>query len=197
MKGIIRFFVFVGLSVVLIILYIFLIHTKSSAVIGKLQVTYSTVSDSLSKAKQIANRLPETQKEYNFLKKQWIVAQGMLPAKTETEELLSIVSKSATENNIKILSFKPGKLTAKQNFQEYPLSIKVIGKYHSIGRFFSDIGNLKRIIRIGDIKMTGKEGKEEGRGGGIETEFTASSYVYAGLRENVGKAKHVTKNPPK
>jgi len=193
MKGIVKFIIFIAVSVVLIILYIFLIHSKSSKEINRLQITYSTVSDSLSKARQIANRLPETQREYNFLKKQWVVAQGMLPAKTETEELLSIVSKSATENNIKILSFKPGKLSAKQNFQEYPLSIKVLGKYHNIGHFFSDIGNLKRIIRIGDIKMVAK--KDES--GGIETEFTASSYVYAGLRENVKKSEKGTKKPSK
>lgn len=184
MKGIGKFLIFLGISVVLVILYIFLIHTKSSNEIKKLRTTYSTVSDSLNKAKQIANRLPETQKEYNFLKKQWSVAQGMLPTEKETEHLLSIISKAATENGLKILSFKPGQLTAKANFQEYPLKITVMGRYHNIGKFFSDIGNFKRIIRVGDIKMTDKDNKN------IETVFTATSYVYAGIREKTtGKGK--------
>lgn len=174
MKGRVKFLIFIIISVIIIVLYIFLIHTKSSRQIGGLRNTFTTVSDSLSKARQIANRLPETQREYNFLKKQWVVAQGMLPTEKGVEHLLSSISKSATENNIKILSFKPGKLKSEKNFQEYPLSIKVFGKYHNIGRFFSDIGNLKRIIKIGDIKMSGKED-------GIETSFTATSYVYVGI----------------
>jgi len=176
MKAIVKLLIFLGLSIILVVLYIFLIHTKSSKEISKLRDTFTTVSDSLSKAQQIANRLPETQREYNFLKKQWEVAQGMLPTGKETERLLSIISRSATENHIKILSFKPGKLTTRQNFQEYPLNITILGEYHNIGIFFSDIGNLKRIIRIGDVRMMEK--KEEG----IETIFTASSYVYAGIR---------------
>ncbi|OQX56662.1 MAG: hypothetical protein B5M53_00340 [Candidatus Cloacimonas sp. 4484_209] len=187
MKGIIKFLIFVGVSLVIIVLYIFLVHTKSSHEIVKLRSTYTTVSDSLSKARQIANRLPETQRKYNFLKKQWAVAQGMLPTQKEVEHLLSVISKSATENNVKILSFKPGKLTAKQNFQEYPIDIKITGKYHNIGRFFSNIGNLKRIIRIGDIKMVSK--KEEG----ITVTFKVTSYVYVGI----GKAPVYTKGNKK
>jgi len=187
MKDIVKFFIFLGISVVLIVLYIFLIHTKSSKQITELRSTYTTVSDSLSKARQIANRLPETERQYNFLKKQWIVAQGMLPIEKATEELLSIISRSATENNIKITSFKPGKLTTQQNFQSYPLSIKISGGYHNIGCFLTDIGNLKRIIRIGNIKMVSKE---EVR---IETDFTATSYVYAGFREQSGGKRKVQK----
>lgn len=178
MKGIGKILIFLGISVVLVVLYIFMLHTKTSKTIKDLRRDYSTVSDSLSKARQIANRLPETQREYDFLKKQWTHAQGMLPTERETEHLLSIISKAATENNIKITSFKPGGLTSKKNFQEYPLKITVLGKYHNIGKFFSDLGNLKRIIRIGDVKMQYKKDAEV-----IETIFTATSYVYAGLRE--------------
>jgi type IV pilus assembly protein PilO len=188
MKGIGKFLIFLGVSVVIILLYVFLIHTKTSKQVAELKATYRTVGDSLNTARQIANRLPETQKEYNFLKKQWTVAQGMLPTEKETENLLSIISRAATQNNVKIVSFKPSQLTTKANFQEYPLKITVLGKYHSIGRFFSDIGNLKRIIRIGDLKMVVKENEV------IETVFTATGYVYSGLRDQPkGKKKGAKK----
>jgi type IV pilus assembly protein PilO len=178
MKGIGKILIFLAISVVLVVLYIFLLHTKTSKTIQDLRRDYSTVSDSLSKARQIANRLPETQRDYDFLKKQWVHAQGMLPTERETEHLLSIISKAATENNMKITSFKPGALTSKANFQEYPLKIIIVGKYHSTGKFFSDLGNLKRIIRIGDIKMQFRKDVKA-----VETTFTATSYVYKGLRD--------------
>lgn len=188
MKGIGKFLIFLGISVVIILLYIFLIHTKTSRQVTELRATYRTVGDSLNTARQIANRLPETQKEYDFLKKQWTVAQGMLPSEKETENLLSIISRAATQNNVKIISFKPGQLTTKANFQEYPLKISIIGHYHNIGRFFSDLGNLKRIVRIGDVKMTIKEKH------GIETIFTATGYVYSGIRDQPkGKKKGAKK----
>lgn len=194
MKGLTKLLIFIAVSVILVVLYHFLIHTKSSKEIKKFKETYSIVSDSLSQARLIANRLPETQREYNFLKKQWVVAKGMLPSEKITEQLLSIISKAATQNNIKVLSFKPEKLTAskvssKQNLQEYPLSIKILGSYHHTGRFFSDIGNLKRIIRIANVKMTGKKEK------GIETVFTATSYIYSGVVEK--KSKKEVKKPKK
>jgi type IV pilus assembly protein PilO len=182
MKGIGKILIFLGISVVIVVLYVLFVYSKSSKQIKDLREKYSTVSDSLSKARQIANRLPETQREYDFLKKQWTYAQGMLPTERETEHLLSIISKAATENNIKITSFKPGALTSKANFQEYPLKITIIGKYHSTGKFFSDLGNLKRIIRIADIRMQyDKQSKT------IETTFTATGYVYAGLRDETTK----------
>lgn len=184
MKGIGKILIFLGVAIVLVVLYYFLIHTKTSKEIKTLRDTYSTASDSLTKARQIANRLPETQREYDFLKKQWIHAQGMLPVKKETEQLLSIISRAATENNVKITAFKPGKLTAKANFEEYPLNITILGKYHNVGKFFSDLGNLKRIIRIGNIKMVNRKDEET-----VETTFTATSYLYAGLRPEGKKPK--------
>lgn len=177
MKGTMKLLVFLILAIIIIVAYVFLLHSRTSNEIEKLQDTLTTVSDSLSKARQIANRLPETQREYNFLKKQWDVAQGMLPVEKATEQLLSLISKSATGNNIKILGFKPNKLRKEKNFQAYPMSIKMLGKYHKIGEFFSEVGNFKRIIRIGDVRMSWDD-----NAGGIVTDFTATSYVYVGRR---------------
>jgi Tfp pilus assembly protein PilO len=184
MKGTVKLLVFLIVAIIIIVVYVFLIHSRTSKEIAKLKDTFSTVSDSLSQARQIANRLPETQREYNFLKKQWDVAQGMLPVEKATEQLLSLISKSATGNNIKILGFKPNKLKKEKNFQAYPMSIKMLGKYHKIGKFFSDVGNFKRIIRIGDIRMSWDDQAE-----GVVTDFTATSYVYVGSRTREGTSQ--------
>jgi type IV pilus assembly protein PilO len=52
-------------------------------------------------------------------------------------------------------SFKPGPILVREHYAEWPIALKVTGKYHDIGSFVADIANLSRIVTLHDMVLTG------------------------------------------
>jgi type IV pilus assembly protein PilO len=49
--------------------------------------------------------------------------------------------------------FKPGNEVVGDFYAEMPISIKVIGAYHDLGAFATDISKLSRIVTLNDISI--------------------------------------------
>ncbi|MBU3736585.1 MAG: pilus assembly protein PilO, partial [Methylobacterium sp.] len=58
--------------------------------------------------------------------------------------------------------FKPGQDRPADFYAEMPISIRVVGTYHEIGGFATDISKLSRIVAFGDFSIApaAKEGKD-------------------------------------
>jgi type IV pilus assembly protein PilO len=56
--------------------------------------------------------------------------------------------------------FKPAPSENQREFYaELPITVKVVGTYHDMGAFASDVGQLSRIVTLNDVAIqTGKDG---------------------------------------
>jgi type IV pilus assembly protein PilO len=55
--------------------------------------------------------------------------------------------------------FKPGSVVVRDYYAEQPIEIRVVGSYHDIGAFASDMANLPRIVTLNNMSLnTTKEG---------------------------------------
>lgn len=83
-----------------------------------------------------------------------------LPNRSQMDALLVDINQSGLGRGLQFELFKPaaGEI-ARDFYAELPIQLKVIGSYHDIGAFASDIGGLSRIVTLNDIALAaGKEG---------------------------------------
>jgi len=83
-----------------------------------------------------------------------------LPNRSQMDALLVDINQSGLGRGLQFELFKPaaGEI-ARDFYAELPIQLKVIGSYHDIGAFASDIGGLSRIVTLNDIALAaGKDG---------------------------------------
>ncbi len=83
-----------------------------------------------------------------------------LPNKSQMDALLVDINQAGLGRGLQFELFKPASNESQREFYaELPITIKVIGTYHDMGAFASDVGQLSRIVTLNDVAIaTGKEG---------------------------------------
>ncbi|GMR01124.1 MAG: type 4a pilus biogenesis protein PilO [Gammaproteobacteria bacterium] len=102
-----------------------------------------------------------------------------LPNETEIETLLTDISQTGISSGLEIEYFKPLGLRPKEFYSEYPIKLKVTGRYHEFAEFISGVAALPRIVTVQDIAIKPSDSKS---GVKLTMELTAITYQY--LDEN-------------
>lgn len=114
-----------------------------------------------------------------------------LPNSTEVPDLLVDITQAGLGRGLRFNLFKPGSEGKKGFYAQLPISIEVIGPYHQIAGFVSDVAALPRIVTIANITITPAKGKKQ-RGTQLKMVATASTYRYLSgseVRKSKGKKK--------
>lgn len=80
--------------------------------------------------------------------------EKQLPSKAEMDALLSDINQAGLGRGLQFELFKPGQVIVKDYYAELPIDIKVVGNYHDVGAFTSDIANLPRIVTLNNMNLT-------------------------------------------
>jgi type IV pilus assembly protein PilO len=130
----------------------------------------------------------EIEKTFGALLKQ-------LPDKSQMDGLLTDINQAGLGRGLEFELFKPGQETQAEFYAEKPISIKVLGSYHDLGAFATDISKLSRIVTLNDISITtgNKEGSKDAKlattDGMLVMEATAKTYRYLDADEIAEKRK--------
>jgi type IV pilus assembly protein PilO len=96
-----------------------------------------------------------------------------LPNRSQMDALLVDINQSGLGRGLQFELFKPAaRETSRDFYAELPIQLRVIGNYHDIGAFASDIGGLSRIVTLNDITLAG------GKGGSLVMDATAKTFRY-------------------
>jgi len=77
-----------------------------------------------------------------------------LPNKSQMDALLVDINQAGLGRGLQFELFKPAQHeTMKDFYAELPISIRVTGSYHDMGKFASDIAQLSRIVTLNDISI--------------------------------------------
>lgn len=111
-----------------------------------------------SKIQQAIN-LEALQKQKQQVAEYVVTLEKQLPSKAEMDALLSDINQAGLGRGLQFELFKPGQVVVNDYYAELPINIKVIGNYHDVGSFASDIANLPRIVTLNNMNLaTGKDG---------------------------------------
>jgi type IV pilus assembly protein PilO len=143
-----------------------------------------------SKARKAANlqayktQLAEMEKSFGAMLRQ-------LPNKTEVPNLLVDISQTGLAAGLAEKLFEPQAEIRKDFYAELPISIRLTGGYHQMGKFASGIAALPRIVTLHDIEIVPGKGE-------LTLNVTAKTYRYLDEEEQqaaAGKAGPGNKKP--
>jgi len=96
-----------------------------------------------------------------------------LPNRSQMDALLVDINQAGLGRGLQFELFKPASQESARDFYaELPIQLRVIGNYHDIGAFASDIGGLSRIVTLNDIALSG------GKDGSLVLDATAKTFRY-------------------
>lgn len=96
-----------------------------------------------------------------------------LPNKSQMDALLVDINQAGLGRGLQFELFKPAPSeNAREFYAELPIQVKVVGTYHDMGAFASDVGQLSRIVTLNDVKI------EAAKDGILMMEATARTFRY-------------------
>jgi len=118
-----------------------------------------------------------------------------LPDKSQMDGLLTDINQAGLSRDLEFELFKPAQETQAEFYAEMPISIKVLGTYHNLGAFATDISRLSRIVTLNDIAVTtlnkepNKDIKASAADAVLVMEAIAKTYRYLDADELAAKRK--------
>lgn len=78
-----------------------------------------------------------------------------LPDRSQMDGLLTDINQVGLARGLEFELFKPGKEVIGDFYAEMPIQIKVVGNYHDLGAFATDVSKLSRIVTLNDLVISG------------------------------------------
>jgi type IV pilus assembly protein PilO len=173
--GIVKVFLIILLCVIVAAAAYFLVITPKLEELAKVEmeeVNLRTIFD--EKAAKAAN-LDAYKQQLDEMRQSFGALLRQLPNKTEIETLLTDISQTGISSGLEIELFKPEGLVQKDFYAEYPIKLKVTGRYHQFAQFVSGVAALPRIVTLQNIEIE-PAGKDSGVK--LSMELTAVTYQY-------------------
>jgi len=110
-----------------------------------------------------------------------------LPDRSEMDGLLTDINQSGLGRGLEFELFKPGQEVVADFYAEMPIQIRLLGNYHDIGAFATDVSKLSRIVTLNNIAITPVTKNLKGGGGTLALEAVAKTYRYLDSSEIASK----------
>ena len=113
-----------------------------------------------------------------------------LPDKSQMDALLVDINQAGLGRGLQFELFRPGSDAVREFYAELPISVKVIGTYHDMGAFASDIGQLSRIVTLNDVTISTQ------KDGNLVMDATARTFRYLSDEEANAQRKAAAPKKP-
>ena len=153
----------------------FLDTTKQTAELKKVSAEEQQLRNIFSEKQAKAANLEAYKQQLDEMRTSFGTLLRQLPNKTEIETLLTDISHTGLSSGLEIDYFKPEGLRPKEFYSEYPIKLKVTGRYHEFAEFISGVAALPRIVTVQDIAIAPSSEKA---GVKLTMELTAITYQY-------------------
>jgi type IV pilus assembly protein PilO len=176
------------LMVVIIVIGYFLDWQEQSEALERAQVEEVTLKETYLIKKRSAVNLEIMRQQLQEIEQALSVMLKQLPNKSELDALLVDINRAGLGRGLQFELFKPAASeTIKEFYAELPVTVRVIGSYHDIGAFASDVSQLPRIVTLNDIDIT--PGKEQH----LVLNATAKTFRYLDDEELASQSKSNSK----
>ena len=149
--------------------------TKQLEELKKFQSEETTLRKTFSEKHAKAVNLEAYKQQLEEMESSFGALLRQLPDSTEIETLLTDISQTGISSGLEIAYFKPEGLSPKEFYAEYPIKLKVTGRYHEFATFVSGVATLPRIVTLQGIVI-----KPEKKDNGVKLtmDITAVTYQY-------------------
>jgi type IV pilus assembly protein PilO len=108
------------------------------------------------------------------LRKRLDAAKERLPQEREIPQVYRQVSDLATQSGLGVSLFQPKPPEDRDVLTEVPIAITAEGTYHQMGAFLQRVGQMPRIVSLGEFRMLGIDRAP----GTVRAELTLATYTF-------------------
>ena len=152
----------------------FLLVSPLQAEITTLEGRRTQLATELAQARSQVAELQRFRREMAELQAKLDVLKAKLPTEKETPALYRSLSEAAQGAGLGVSLFQPREPRPKDYVSEIPITITAEGGYHQLGLFFEKVAGLERVVKVGEMKLTGLV---KGRSA-LRAELTLATYMY-------------------
>jgi len=143
--------------------------------IAKLEDQYVEKDRKIREGRAIEQRLPEFEREIESLERKLSDIAQILPTGRETGDLLRWIKNLGDQSNLDLKSFAPGAMVPVEFYEEFPIEMQVVGRYHDLGIFLDRVSKYSRIINVDRLAIRSAPSTANKT---INATFTATTFVY-------------------
>jgi type IV pilus assembly protein PilO len=143
--------------------------------VDQLQSDLAVKQSEIREGLAIEQRLPEFEREIASLERKLSDIAVILPTGPETGDLLRWIKNLGDQSNLDLKSFSPQQMQPVEFYKEFPIEMKVVGRYHDLGIFLDRVSKYSRIINVDKLNMQATREDPEKT---INASFTATTFVY-------------------
>jgi type IV pilus assembly protein PilO len=172
-------------AVMLLFGYWYFLYQPKAAELSAIQVRVDSLErkNQQAKADIASGSLQKLRAQAAEYEQSLKVMRQLVPRSNEVAALLEDISTAARRVGLDLATVQPMPVLPGEQFDTYRYKLAVIGGYHPVGQFLSNVGSLNRIIAPVTmvIKLQPKAGRTKARikkdESLIETEFQVQTYV--------------------
>ncbi|MFW5431878.1 MAG: type 4a pilus biogenesis protein PilO [Methylophilaceae bacterium] len=155
-------------------------YEKAAAKEQELRQTFTAKKRESVKIEAYRQQMDDIEKTFGALLKQ-------LPDRSEMDGLLTDINQSGLGRGLEFELFKPGQEIVADFYAEMPIQIKLLGGYHDLGAFATDVSKLSRIVTLNNMSISPVAKGVKGGGGVLALEVVAKTYRYLDSSELASK----------
>jgi type IV pilus assembly protein PilO len=139
--------------------------------------------EALKSRNQTARRLTEqngrseVERRLTLYRDQLVRVEGLIPSNEELPDLLDAISAEAQRTGVELALIQPAGATAESYYTRRTYQLAVLGHYHEIGAFLTEIASLPRIITPTSLNVTVKSDSLSAGDPTLEAKFAIETYV--------------------
>jgi type IV pilus assembly protein PilO len=139
--------------------------------------------EALKSRNQTARRLTEqngrseVERRLTLYRDQLVRVEGLIPSNEELPDLLDAISAEAQRTGVELALIQPAGATAESYYTRRTYQLAVLGHYHEIGAFLTEIASLPRIITPTGLNVTVKSDSASTGDPTLEAKFAIETYV--------------------
>jgi len=113
-------------------------YREKTAVLLQKKKDLRDAREMVSRYSEFLARASEINRKVDFINKR-------LPGQINIADTIRDITKSATESNIDVVNFQPGREVNKGSYKEFPIVINFASNYTELGNFLSRVGYIERL----------------------------------------------------
>lgn len=166
-------------------LYWYFVYSPRGVTLAKTQTQVDALlqQNQRAKAELAKGNLSELQRELAQYQQNLALIRTLVPAGNEVPALLEQVSTAARRVGLDLASVDPQPVQAGSDYDTYRYGMAVVGGYHQLAQFFTNVGSLTRIVLPVNITLqlsTNANAQKDNKTPGaavIEAHFQLQTFV--------------------
>lgn len=155
------------------------VYQPRSAEVAALEARLESlqVQNRTAQALTSADGRSEVEERLAAYRTQLTTVEGLIPSSEELPDLLDAISAEAQRSGVNLSLIQPVGATAEQFYTRRSYELAVLGSYHAISRFLTEIASLPRIITPTTLDLTVEEETAPGEEPKLQAKFAVETYV--------------------